>query len=173
MGQIRIIQGAKVKVNPMVEKIPHRHKKRPRSPDHPTTDAKWHTLALRLSRSFECQICSERKMIATDRARVYHDDEHSTCDNDMCWDCLGQASLIGMIRMGPKFTCGVECAWCRQSAHFDLGNRAPPQVLHAAIRYLYPKSIKLDLMAEIVNGNLSLVEESESDDEHLDTPETD
>lgn len=109
-------------------------------------------------------------MIASDLARVQHDDEQSACQNDICWDCLSHIPLLGVIRIGQMFSCGFECPWCRQDSHFDLGHQASPPLMHAVIRHLYKKSIKLDLLAEIVNGNISLVEES---DEHNDLHDLD
>ena len=102
-------------------------------------------------------------MISRDLARVQHDDNNSVCDNDICWDCLSRSPLLGVVRIGQRFSCGFECPWCRQDSHFDLGRQASAPIMHAVIRHLYTKSIKLDLLAEIVNGNVSLVEESDEE----------
>ena len=132
--------------------------------------ATWRRVFLRVAGGFECELCM-RWSPAGSRALTRHcpDEEDGqggspgACDHHMCEQCIARLPISLVRRYKGWVQCVMSCPWCRVPVvTLASGDRA--RWLHGSIvTFLYNRSLKLDVISEILNGEVSVVEEEEEE----------
>ena len=134
--------------------------------------ATWRRVFLRVAGGFECELCM-RWSGAGSRALVRHCPEdgegglgvvaEGACAHHLCGDCVARLPISLVRRYKGWVQCVMSCPWCRVPV-VTLASGGRVRRLHGSIvAFLYNRSLKLDLVSEILNGEVSVVEDEEGE----------
>lgn len=128
--------------------------------------ATWRRVFLGVAGGFECELCMTWRP-AHSRAMVRHCSEEgaavpaSACGHPMCNDCIARIPISFVRRFKGRVHCVTSCPWCRIPTVTLVRTDRTNQLHGSVVDFLYNRCLKMDILREIINGDVSVVEGEE------------
>jgi hypothetical protein len=123
--------------------------------------ATWRRVFQEVARGFECELCMQWRP-AHSRAMVRHCPEGGgACGHPMCDDCIARIPISFVRRFKGRVHCVTSCPWCRIPTVTLVGRDRTKKLHGSVMDFLYHRCIKMDILCEIINGDVSVVEGEE------------
>lgn len=144
----------------------NKKKRRRKTKKQKRITSKWIQMSHNLLRTFECELCNDRKSIMAEQVVGAHSQcKTIMCCHDMCHTCLSKIQLQTVSRNGGAVLGNISCPWCRQPFCFTVsGKRLPSSILYNVIRMQSLLCYKLDMIVDVTNMSQEEVQQEEQQD---------